>query len=205
MRGCRELWSEPGQPVHSDTRGDRDEPAESPTGRAASRPGDGSRRCAHDGAHSAGAIVADLAQDRAAGGRRTGCRFRAFPGPEADRDDDRAVRPRRPLNDGGSARLSRDRGLRRRTGCSALSRVRGGQPALRGRKRKRPPLSSPRSTATERRTPVVFATGLPAAHSVTWHDGACYAGVTTGVVELNDIDGDGRADAAQRAHRRLSD
>ena len=40
-----------------------------------------------------------------------------------------------------------------------------------------------------------FATGVATPHSVTWHGGALYAGVPTGVVELKDTDGDGKADA----------
>lgn len=42
---------------------------------------------------------------------------------------------------------------------------------------------------------VVFAEDLPSVHSVTFHDGAWYAGVPTGVVQLKDDDGDGRADS----------
>jgi glucose/arabinose dehydrogenase len=40
-----------------------------------------------------------------------------------------------------------------------------------------------------------FAASVAAPHSVVWHDGAVYAGVPTGVVELKDTDGDGKADA----------
>jgi len=41
---------------------------------------------------------------------------------------------------------------------------------------------------------VVFASKLPAVHSVAWHDGALYAGVPTGVIELRDADADGIAE-----------
>jgi glucose/arabinose dehydrogenase len=40
-----------------------------------------------------------------------------------------------------------------------------------------------------------FAAGVATPHSVSWHEGALYAGVPTGVVELRDTDGDGKADA----------
>jgi len=40
-----------------------------------------------------------------------------------------------------------------------------------------------------------FAAGLATPHSVTWHQGALYVGVPTGVIELKDTDTDGRADA----------
>jgi glucose/arabinose dehydrogenase len=41
----------------------------------------------------------------------------------------------------------------------------------------------------------IFASDLPSVHSVVWHDGALYAGVPTGVIELRDKNGDGKADA----------
>ncbi|MFN2425722.1 MAG: sorbosone dehydrogenase family protein [Candidatus Binatia bacterium] len=41
----------------------------------------------------------------------------------------------------------------------------------------------------------VFATDLASPHSVTWHKGALYVGVPTGVVELKDADADGSAEA----------
>jgi glucose/arabinose dehydrogenase len=41
----------------------------------------------------------------------------------------------------------------------------------------------------------VFAGGVTTPHSVVWHRGALYVGVPSGVVELRDGDGDGRADA----------
>lgn len=41
---------------------------------------------------------------------------------------------------------------------------------------------------------VVFAENLPGVHSLTFQEGAWYAGVPTGVIELKDQDGDGRAD-----------
>src|SRR5688572_11475346 len=41
---------------------------------------------------------------------------------------------------------------------------------------------------------VEFAAAVATPHSVVWHDGALYAGVPTGVVELKDGDGDGKAD-----------
>lgn len=40
----------------------------------------------------------------------------------------------------------------------------------------------------------VFAEGLSAPHSLTYHEGAWYVGVPTGVVRLTDSDGDGKAD-----------
>ncbi len=40
-----------------------------------------------------------------------------------------------------------------------------------------------------------FAGGLSSPHSVSWHRGALYVGVPTGVVELKDEDADGKADA----------
>ncbi|HEY2773316.1 MAG TPA: PQQ-dependent sugar dehydrogenase [Candidatus Binatia bacterium] len=39
-----------------------------------------------------------------------------------------------------------------------------------------------------------FAASVPSPHSVVWHDGKLYAGVPTGVIELEDRDGDGKAD-----------
>ena len=41
----------------------------------------------------------------------------------------------------------------------------------------------------------VFASGVATPHSVTWHEGALYVGVPTGVLELRDNDADGSADA----------
>jgi glucose/arabinose dehydrogenase len=40
----------------------------------------------------------------------------------------------------------------------------------------------------------VLADALPSVHSVVWQQGAWYAGVPTGVIELKDGDGDGRAE-----------
>ena len=40
-----------------------------------------------------------------------------------------------------------------------------------------------------------FASGLASPHSAVWHGGALYVGVPTGVVELRDADGDGRAES----------
>jgi glucose/arabinose dehydrogenase len=40
-----------------------------------------------------------------------------------------------------------------------------------------------------------FAAPVASPHSVVWHKGALYAGLPTGVVELKDADGDGKADA----------
>jgi glucose/arabinose dehydrogenase len=40
-----------------------------------------------------------------------------------------------------------------------------------------------------------FAADLASPHSVAWHEGALYAGLPNGVVELRDTDGDGKAEA----------
>lgn len=41
---------------------------------------------------------------------------------------------------------------------------------------------------------IVFADEIPSPHSLIWHDGAWYVGITSGVLKLVDEDGDGRAD-----------
>lgn len=49
-------------------------------------------------------------------------------------------------------------------------------------------------TADETR---VFASDIPAPHSIVWHEGSWYVGITSGVVRLTDSDGDGTADQRQ--------
>ena len=51
----------------------------------------------------------------------------------------------------------------------------------------------------------VFADNIPTPHSVVYHDGAWYVGVSSGVIELKDTNGDGVADQERRRRGLLAE